>query len=648
MRRAALVALVLVAILLSTPEAEAHGLLSASQPQARAVLSDAPPAVMLTFTEAPEPGFSSVQVLDREGGSYGAGRLDVVPGDPQTLRLGVRPLERGVYTVNWRIVSRVDGHLTAGSFAFGVGEAVTDDAVRPAAAGPSNRSVLGVGGRALLYAGLSALFGAAWVGLIAFREYRRPVFVFTLAAWVVAAAGVVALGVAQRHTTGASIGDFLRAPLGRAVLWRALGIGIAGAGVLLARHATGRRWRVSTGVVAVGAAGAIVAHVHSGHAAAASSPWTMVGLQTAHFLAAGGWLGGLAALLVGLGRRPDPSAATTARRYAIGAGVALGVLVVTGLLRALDEVGSWGSLLDTGYGRLILVKSGLLLALAGFGAVNHYRNVPAAGRSLRGLRQVGSAELATAAVVFAVTGFLTTAAPPARNRVPPPSAVVVDGSDFGTTMRVRLSASPGTAGENRFEIKATDYDTGEPVQADRLSARFALPANPAVSETSLDFVEGQPGTYSASGTSLSVPGRWRITVVAQRGTDAVEIPLTLLTTVPKPQVTESRAPGQLTLWDVALSQGRSLQVYADPERPGPTQFHATFFSSEGGELAVDSAAVAVVQPNGVAVAATPRRLGPGHFVVDLDAPAGRWAVELTAVTAGGDYLFVPLDLTIST
>jgi copper transport protein len=646
MRRAALVALALLAIVIEAPRADAHGVLSASQPQGRAVLADAPQAVVLSFTEAPELAFSSVQVLDRDGGSFGTGRLEVMPGDPQTLRLGLRPLERGVYTVTWRIVSRVDGHLTAGSFAFGVGEAVSDDAVRPAPAGPSNRSFLGVGGRALLYVGLSALLGATWVGVIAFGQRKRSTTVLLVGAWVVALVGVVALGAAQRHTTGAAVGDFLRAPLGRSVLWRMLGLGVAGAGLLVARYGRGRRWRAGMGMVAVGAVGAVVAHVHSGHAAAASWPWAMVALQSAHFIAAGGWLGGLAALLVGLGRRPGPAAATAARRYAVGAGVALGVLMVTGVIRALDEVGSWGSLLDTGYGRLIMVKSALLLALAAFGAVNHYRNVPAAGGSLRGLRRVGSAELATAAAVFAVTGFLTTAAPPAKGRVPAPSVVVVEGSDFGTTMRVRLSASPGMAGENRFEIKVTDYDTGEPVQADHLSARFALPANPAASETTVVFVQGPPGTYSASGTSLSVPGRWRITVAAQRGTDAVEIPLTLVTTVPKPQVTESRAPGQLTLWDVALSQGRSVQVYADPERPGPTQFHATFFSSEGRELAVESATVSALNADGKAVASTPRRLGPGHFVADLNAPAGRWSLELTAVTPDGDYLFIPLDLTV--
>lgn len=626
------------------PGAEAHGVLSASQPQGRAVLSEPPAVVTLTFTEAPEVGFSSVQVLDRQGGSYGTGRLEAAAGDPQTLRLALRPLDRGVYTVNWRIVSRVDGHLTAGSFAFGVGQAVTDDAIRPAASVPTNRSVLGVGGRSLLYAGFAVVFGGAWVGAAGFRERRRPVVVLMAVGWAVAAAGTLALGEAQRQTTGAALGDFLRAPLGRSVLWRGAGLGIAGLGLVIMWRAVARRWPAGVALVAAGTVATAVAHAHAGHASSASG--AMVAVQSLHFLAAAGWIGGLAALLVGLGRRPGTAAVAVARRYGVGAGLALGALVATGVLRAVGEVGSWGLLVETDYGRLVMAKSGLLLGLAALGGLNHYRSAPAAGQSLRGLRRVGVAELAVGATAFAVTGLLATGAPPSRDRPPPPSVVVIDGSDFGTTVKVRLSASPGAAGDNRFSLRLRDYDSDAPVSADRVTARFALPANPGASETSLQFVEGPVGTYSASGTNLAVPGRWRVTLEVQRSGDSVEVPLTLVTDVAEPQVTESRAPGQVTIWDVALAGGRSLQVYTDPERPGPSQFHATFFSDEGKELEIESATVTVVSPDGEAVTSTPKRSGPGHFVADLVAPPGRWALEVTAITPGGDSLFVPLVLTM--
>ena len=86
-----------------------------------------------------------------------------------------------------------------------------------------------------------------------------------------------------------------------------------------------------------------------------------------------------------------------------------------------------------------------------------------------------------------------------------------------------------------------------------------------------------------------------------------------------------------------------MQVYADPERPGPTELHATFFSAAGAEEPVDV----------VTVAADGRRhrhapaAGPGPLRRRRrPPPPARWPVEVTGVTAGGDYLYAPLTLEI--
>jgi copper transport protein len=512
----AVVGAALGAVLVAAPSAGAHAVLTASQPQARDVLNEGPAAVTLTFTEPPELAFSAVQVLDRGGRAYGAGSVEAVPGDPQTLRVGLRPLDRGVYTVNWRVVSRVDGHLTAGSFAFGVGEAVTEEVAVEGVAGPTNRLVMAVGGRWLFYAGLALLVGGAWVGAAAFGDRRPSLVRLWAGAWVAAGAGVAAVGVAQRQLAGVGWGEFLRAPLGRSVLWRAAALGVAGAGILIARRAHRRGWRAGAVAVGVGAAAAAAVHVDAGHAAAASWPGVMVGVQGLHFLAAGAWLGGLAALLVGVGRRPGAAEAAAARRYGTGAAIALAVVVVSGVVRAAEAVGGWGLLVDTEYGRLVLAKSVLVVVLGALGAVNHYRNVPAAGSTVRGLRRVGAAELAVAAGVFGITGLLTTAAPPAGLREAEPSVVVAEGADFGTTVRAHLSATPGMAGDNRFTVRLEDYDSGEPLAADRVSIRFALPANPGIPPSTLELVPGGTGTFVASGSNLVVAGRWRATVVVER------------------------------------------------------------------------------------------------------------------------------------
>ena len=101
--------------------AGAHALLRESDPAAGSSLEKAPDRVVLTFTERPEEGLSGIQVLDTGGKPVQRGESAPVSGAPLRLAVGLGDLADGTYTVSWRIVSKDDGHVTAGSFAFGVG-----------------------------------------------------------------------------------------------------------------------------------------------------------------------------------------------------------------------------------------------------------------------------------------------------------------------------------------------------------------------------------------------------------------------------------------------------------------------------------------------------------------------------------------------
>jgi putative copper export protein len=92
----------------------------------------------------------------------------------------------------------------------------------------------------------------------------------------------------------------------------------------------------------------------------------------------------------------------------------IGIVVVaaTGVFRALTEIGSIANLVSTDFGRLLVAKSFLLLVLAGLGAINHFRGVPAAGRMLEPLRRVGGTELIVGAMVLLLSASLVNLAPP--------------------------------------------------------------------------------------------------------------------------------------------------------------------------------------------------------------------------------------------
>lgn len=88
-------------------------------------------------------------------------------------------------------------------------------------------------------------------------------------------------------------------------------------------------------------------------------------LAAAHALAAGLWFGLLVALALVLRGRGEWAAALP--RYSALAGPLIAVVALTGVLNGLVRLGGVGGLLDTGYGRIMLAKTAVLLALGGLG-----------------------------------------------------------------------------------------------------------------------------------------------------------------------------------------------------------------------------------------------------------------------------------------
>ncbi|HEU4798288.1 MAG TPA: copper resistance protein CopC, partial [bacterium] len=100
--------------------ATGHGILQGSSPRANAVLPSSPPEVVLAFNEPIDETFSRVEILNHDG-SIIAGSAQVSAGG-RRMRVTLSPLLPGVYTVRWRVLSAVDGHVTSGAFLFAVGE----------------------------------------------------------------------------------------------------------------------------------------------------------------------------------------------------------------------------------------------------------------------------------------------------------------------------------------------------------------------------------------------------------------------------------------------------------------------------------------------------------------------------------------------
>ena len=581
--------------------ASAHAVLLSSEPGAGAVLDegDSPTVLRLVFSEEPEARLSSVAVTNESGTRRESGIAGGTAG--RSLEVGLQALDRGVYTVAWRVLSQVDGHSTSGTFEFGVGVLPTRVAVQP----PAPRvSLLEAAGRWTFLAGLTLLVGAAVVP----SRSRQAVV-----GWVTAVVGLAVLAEAQRRNAASSFAALWPTPVGRALLWR--GAALVAAAVLYARR----------GLVAVAGAAALAAHVMAGHAAGLHSwGWASVATQWAHAAAAAVWIGGLVALLLAVRGAPSETKAAMVRRFSTVAAGALVVVVATGTVAGVRQVRSWDALTDTTYGQALVVKVALLLALAALAAVNRWRNVRLAAGELRGLRRVSTTEVAVASLALAAATVLAGLSPPVA-ALGAPKPLAVTGTDAATTVTARLNTLTDGAGANRFTLRLTDRDDGRPVDATHVRLDFRSLDDPSLLPTALVLRRQSAGRYVGDGNNLSVEGRWSVTVTA----DDVVVPLALTTASSPLFVTVGHDPDGSPYFGVQMRD--STLVYFTPE--GSTKLRIAWTDVIDAERAV---AWTVLTVDGRQYPT--RRVSDGRFVADVELPGPRTKVTANAMAIDGTRL----------
>ena len=497
-----------------------------TDPLEGATLGDTPKIVQLTFSERPEASLSMIRVLDTSGRAWQIGQA-AANEDPLALAIRVQPLPAGVYIVNWRVVSAVDGHVTSGAYAFGVrtppGGAFSTTTIYPAA------SLVELSARWMFVAGSVALLGALAAALMRFGGTTDEALAFT--GWLSAMAGALLMFQAQRRNAPAAFAVLMRATIGRMLILRAATVAAAGAALFTAwwgpRNGFPSLRRGALGVSALATFAAIAIHVAAGHAAGATRfTSATIAAQWAHFAASGVWVGGLAALVLSLPAAPTRHTAQSARRFSMVAAAALLIVAATGIARAAGEISSLGQLVSTGYGRAVTIKGVLIAAIAALGAMNRWRSVPVAATNIAPLRRTASAEIVVAAAALTTATVLATLPPPI-GAAAGVRGITVSGADFSTSVRAQLTTVSDQPGANRFTLRVTNYDSGTPVRTGRATLRFTPLDDPGIASTSLLLALGPGDSYEGSGANLAFAGRWQVTAFVELGVDAYEVPLQL-------------------------------------------------------------------------------------------------------------------------
>ncbi|GAC1701578.1 MAG: copper resistance protein CopC [Candidatus Limnocylindrales bacterium] len=621
MRRVLLAAVLAAAgIAAGAVTADGHANYVRSTPAADARLVKAPAEIRMSFSEPPDPRGSAITVLDQSGG-----RVDTadtaLSGEPNGLRVGVKPVGDGGYTVAWTARSAVDGHETKGTFAFAVGNAPLPSLADVPDASPPP-SPLELIGRLLSYAGIALGIGTVLFVLVvrtpeAALERRRERMLLLIAGGLIVV-GSAALLLDQ--------GGRIPPRLGILLGLRAVS-GLALATIAVAPRPALPLRREIAGIAVIVAA--LTATLVS-HAAALGLPLGIV-LDYVHVLAISAWTGGIVALLwivlLGAPELTPLGLSRTVRRFSLVALVSVGLLVVTGTLQAFSRLVLLQDLVETPYGIALLVKIVLLGATLAFGAFHLLRAGPRGDR--RALIRGTSIETGLLIVVIAAAGVLTAVAPPAQN-----SGAAFDETRHIAGLRLELVLPTALPGRNRYVLRV--HDGLQPLtDPQKVVLRFTMVEHD-MGETELVTTQRAPGEYVADGSVTAMYGTWKVQAIIRRtGQEDV-------TTVFAVPINQSG-----TATAAALTAGPfQLVVFPEPAAPqagAPITFNIVVVDQKGDPVSGKTITGTVVGerkgPAPAPITASPVSVGRYTIAVDALEP-GAWTLKITIGGEGqADYTF---------
>jgi copper transport protein len=526
--------MVCAALVLSAHPARAHAELLETTPHDGAVLAASPGRATLRFNEGVTPTPRSVLMLDWTGRRIPIG-APTARDDTVTARLPAN-LAKGTYVVSWRVIS-ADSHPASGAFRFSVGQPTAGGVRTDHATGTSVKPIVHGIGRILAFLGMAiALGGAVFVGTLwrtgrAHERARRVVW----AGIAALAVGTVVVFVAQGpETTGEPMSTAFDAGVLRltASTWfgQALLIRLAAAAGLAAAFAAYVR-RPGPWVLAAGAGCGLVLtltwtladHSHTG-----PQPWLAVPASTAHLLAMALWLGGLAMVVACVSAPAADGGALALSRFSALAQVCFVTLIATGGYLAWRQVRALGALGGTDYGRLLLVKLAVVLAVLAF-AEQSRRLVRRHGHGAA-LRRSVAVETVLGCCVIAVTAVLGNVSPARDSYAPPAKVRIAMPAASGAPLRgghVEVSVVPARPGANVADIYLVAKDR-RLVQISELTARL-VPANESIGALPVRVNAAEPGHYVANPLSIPYPGSWLLQLelrTSEIDETAVRVPFT--------------------------------------------------------------------------------------------------------------------------
>jgi copper transport protein len=274
----------------------------------------------------------------------------------------------------------------------------------------------------------------------------------------------------------------------------------------------------------------------TGHAVASPLPPATVAADVVHLAAMAVWLGGLVTLSAFLLRRTPPRVlGVLLPAWSRWAALAVVWLVAGGVVQAVVHVGSVGALWQTGYGRLLLAKIGILAATLAAAAyarrIVHRFAVPATGPGR--LRAAVGIEMAATAVILGLSAALVQANP-VRGGAAERPVTVDDGVSQTLTCplyTLQFNIYPVQVGENNTVHAFAYTAAGAPLNIDQWTVSARLTGQ-GMEPVSVPLLGLTPRNHAAGAVTFPQAGTYDVRFTLRVG-ELDQASVTTSITVPR-------------------------------------------------------------------------------------------------------------------
>jgi len=575
---------------LGFPLASAHPFLLDSEPGQGQNAPTGTIQIITNYSEAVEIGFSELKVYDANGNQID-NRDTAYNGGETSLIVTTQPLVDGVYTITSKVLSKVDGHLVQAAIVFGVGDVKIDSSLLETQESSETTFIPESIARFPGLVGQTIVLGGVIVSITIWssqqtrfreafgdiHEQFKEKFSKIIGYGVIAtfASNFIMLGV-QTWRLEVSPLEVIGTTFGTTWLIRMI-ITIIIIGIWFWME---KKKEISIkGQIPLLVASLILIATTTmmGHGASTEleAPWI---LDYTHNLLSSIWIGGViffAFVALPTIAKTDNSikekiTLSLIPRFSGLFIIAIGILIITGptLLWFLDD--NVGSLTESTYGKLILIKIAIATAMIGFGGLYQVKFLKNTHdfEKLNISKKISKPlkfEAGLGIALLAVVALLVNSSLPAGEIQ---SADAIQGTFgyesilFSENAKFDVKVKPAGIGQNTISVIVSSFDNKPLVDISGLKVKVSNPQKniaPIEAEV-IENIENSITEYSADAT-FGFAGNWQIELEAQRNETSNEN--TIFSLQIKPSLSDIRT--EITEYDFPADDAAPLFPVYDGE-----------------------------------------------------------------------------------